>query len=172
MLSGAGMATAIPPGSAVALFDRLPERLVLEGFRRWTAGYATGDLTHWEEVWRLHAASLGTLPARLVVERLAKFVRVVRDWSICPLACFHSGCRHICRHECFALAMVASSQNRDLDCLAAAMANLIDPEGHEAAMLPALAYADVMKESDLVLMPVPKSVIEEIAGRPPHQRLH
>jgi hypothetical protein len=172
MLSGAGMASATPSGSSVALFDRLPERLVLEGFRRWTAGYATGDLSHWEEAWNLHASALGSREARLVVERLAQFVRVVRDWSLCPLGCFHSGCRHICRQECFALAMVAASQNQDLDCLAAAMANLIDPEGHEAAMLPALAYADVMKESDLLLMPVPKAVVEEIAGRPPQQRLH
>jgi hypothetical protein len=29
-----------------------------------------------------------------------------------------------------------------------------------------------MRESDLLLMPVPKTVIEEIAGRPAHERLH
>ena len=68
--------------------------------------------------------------------------------------------------------MVAASQNQDLDCLAAAMRHLLDPEGHEEAMLPALAYAEAMKDSDLMLMPVPKTVIEEIAGRPPHERLH
>ena len=39
-------------------------------------------------------------------------------------------------------------------------------------MLPALAYAEAMKDSDLMLMPVPKNVIEEIAGRPLHERLH
>ena len=81
---------------------------------------------------------------------------IVRDWSICPIACFPGGCRHICRHECFALAMVAASQNKDLDCLAAAMRHLIDPDGHEEAMLPALAYAEAMRDSDLMLMPVPQ----------------
>jgi hypothetical protein len=156
----------------VPLFDRLPERLLLEGFRRWMAGYATGDLRHWEEVWNLHAATLGTSDARILVDRLARFVRIVRDWASCPIACFPGGCRHICRQECFALAIVAAGQNKDLDCLAAAMRHLLDPEGHEEAMLPALAYAEAMKESDLLLMPVPKGVIEEIAGRPPHERLH
>jgi hypothetical protein len=145
---------------------------VLEGFRRWVAGYASGDLSHWEEAWNLYAASLGARDARGVVDRLARFVRSVRDWSVCPIACFPGGCRHICRQECFALAMVSASQNRDLDCLAAAMRHLLDPEGHEEAMLPALAFAEAMKERDLLLMPVPKVVIEEIAGRPPHQRLH
>ena len=106
------------------------------------------------------------------MDRLAKFVKTVRDWSICPVACFPGGCRHICRHECFALAMVAASQNRDLDCLASAMRHLLDPDGHEEAMLPALDYAEAMKDSDLMLMPVPKSVIDEIAGRPLHERLH
>jgi hypothetical protein len=156
----------------VPRFERRPERLVLEGFRRWMAGYATGDLTHWEEAWNLHAASLGPRDARVVVDRLARFVKIVRDWSICPIACFPGGCRHICRHECFALAMVAASQNGDLDSLAAAMRHLIDPDGHEEAMLPALAYAEAMKENNLMLMRVPKTVIEEIAGRPPHERMH
>jgi hypothetical protein len=172
MLSTAPVASAAPCGRSVALFDRLPERLVLEGFRRWMAGYSTGDLGHWEEAWNLHASSLGTRDACVVVDRLAKFVRIVRDWSICPINCFPGGCRHICRHECFALAMVAASQNRDLDSLASAMRHLLDPDGHEEAMLPALAYAEAMKESDLMLMPVPKTVIDEIAGRPPHERLH
>ena len=166
------VASAMPQGHATPVFDRLPERLVLEGFRRWIAGYASGDLRHWEEAWNLHVTSLKPADARAIVDRLAQFVRTVRDWSACPIACFPGGCRHIYRQECFALAMVAASQNQDLDCLAAAMRHLLDPEGHEEAMMPALAYAEAMKERGLLLMPVSKSVVEEIAGRPPHHRLH
>ena len=44
----APMASAHPCGRSAVLFDRLPERLVLDGFRRWMAGYSTGDLGHWE----------------------------------------------------------------------------------------------------------------------------
>ena len=53
------------------------------------------------------------------------------------------------------------------------MRHLIDPKGHEAAMLPALAYAQAMWNHELRLMPVPRQVlIEELAGRPSHERLH
>jgi hypothetical protein len=172
MRSARPVASATPTGRCVALFDRLPERLVVEGFRRWMAGYASGDLGHWEEAWNLYAGSLGPRDARVLVDRLARFVRAVRDWSICPIACFPGGCRHICRQECFALAIVAASQNQDLDCLASAMNHLLDADGHEEAMLPALAYAEAMRDSELMLMPVPRAVIEEIAGRPAHERLH
>ena len=92
--------------------------------------------------------ALGPRDARVVVDRLARFVRIVRDWSVCPISCFPGGCRHICRHECFALAIVAASQNHDLDCLSAAMRHLLDPDGHEEAMLPALAYAEAMRDSE------------------------
>jgi hypothetical protein len=70
------------------------------------------------------------------------------------------------------MAIVAASQNHDLDCLSTAMRHLIDPDRHEAAIPPALAYAEVMKENQLVLMPVPRAVIDEIAGRPMHELLH
>lgn len=29
-------------------FDRLPEKLVLEGYRRWTAGFETGSIIPWK----------------------------------------------------------------------------------------------------------------------------
>lgn len=171
-LSTAPVASAAPSGCAVTLYERRPERLVLEGFRRWMAGYNSGNLGNWEDVWNLYTLELGWRQAGLVVERLAQFVHTVRDWSICPISCFPGGCRHICRHECFALAMVASSQNQDPDSLAAAMGHLIDPQGHAAAIQPALAYAQAMRDNDLLLMPVPRHVIDDIAGRPVHERLH
>ena len=58
--------------------------------------------------------------------------------------------------------MVAAGQAGDIDCLAAAMARLLEPEGHEAAMLPALACAEALRERNLMLMPVPRLVVEEM----------
>ncbi|MYZ49727.1 hypothetical protein [Propylenella binzhouense] len=156
----------------VGLLDRVPERLLLTGIRGWMAGYASGDLRHWEDVWNLHATSLGVPAARQVVERLAAFVSMIRDCAQCPMRCFPGACPRLCRDECLALAMVSASQNADLDCLAYAMARFIDPEGQEAAMPPLVAYAEAMVEQQLRLMPVPRHVIQDIAERPPRACLH
>ena len=40
-------------------FDRLPEKLVLEGYRRWTAGFETGSIIPWEMTWGLYSEVLG-----------------------------------------------------------------------------------------------------------------
>ncbi len=156
----------------VALFDRVPERLVLMGFRGWMAGYGSGDLRHWEEVWNLHAGSLGVPAARALVERLATFVSMVRDHAQCPVRCFPGACPQICRDECFVLAMLSASQNADVDCLAYAMRQLIDPDGHEAAIHPVVAYAEAMTEQNLKLMRVPRTVVQDIAERPRRSCLH
>ncbi len=173
MLSEAPVASATPSEARVALFDRLPERLVLEGFRRWMAGYATGDLA---------PLGGGVEPAR----RLARVARTRVTSSIAwrassercatgrsvrspasPAAAATSAGTNASRWR-----IVAASQNQDLDCLSAAMRHLLDPDGHEEAMLPALAYAEAMRDSEMMLMPVPRCVIDEIAGRPLDARLH
>ncbi|SER15076.1 hypothetical protein SAMN05216548_11225 [Faunimonas pinastri] len=154
------------------LFERVPERLVLQGFRLWTAGYVSGDLKQWDDVWTIYTEALGGVRARPLVEHLAQWVASIRAWSVGPIRCFPGSCPHICRDECFALATISASQNEDLDCLAAAMGSLVDPEGIEQTMRLTVAYAEAMKENGLRLMPVPCCVIQEIAGRPPVEKMH
>ena len=166
------MGMSQPIGLGAQLSERLPETLVVEGFRQWMAGCASGNSCHWDNVCDLYAARLGAQGTRPLVHRLAHFAQAVRDWSLSPVSCFPLGCQRIGRQECLALAMVAAAQKPDGECLAAAMRHLIDPDGHEETILPALAYAEAMRDSDLMLIPVPRSVIDEIAGRPTHERLH
>ena len=154
------------------LFQRTPERLVLQGFRLWTAGYATGDLRQWDDVWTIYTEVLGANQARLMVEQLAQWVASIQAWSVGPIRCFPGSCPHVCRQECFALATISASQHEDLDCLAAAMGSLVDPEGTEQTMRQTVAFAEAMKENGLRLMPVPCCVIQEIAGRPPVEKMH
>src|SRR5690349_3609980 len=39
--------------NSAGYFDRLPEKLVLEGYRRWPAGFETGSIIPWEMTWGL-----------------------------------------------------------------------------------------------------------------------
>ena len=74
--------------------------------------------------------------------------------------------------RCFALEMVAAAQKPDGECLAAAAAHLIGPEAHETVMAEARRYAGALRERRLLLMDVPRRVVDHIAGRPAHLRLH
>ena len=59
-------------------FQRPPERLVLEGYRRWLAGYDSGSVTPWEMTQALYEELLGaaeglpsdhwTIPLELIEE--------------------------------------------------------------------------------------------------------
>jgi hypothetical protein len=161
-----------PIGLGAQLFERLPETLVIEGFRQWMAGCASGDACHWDNVCDLYAARLGAHGTRPLIHRLAHFVQAVRDWSLSPVSCFPLGCQRIGRQECFALAMVAAAQKPDGECLAAAAEHLIVPEAHEAVTAEARRYAGALRERRLLLMDVPRRVVDHVAGRPQHLRLH
>ena len=57
-----------PAGLAFA--DGDAEHLVVEGLRRWIAGYQTGSIACWELAWNLYAAKLGVARARPAGQRL------------------------------------------------------------------------------------------------------
>jgi hypothetical protein len=59
-------------------FERAPEKLVLEGYRRWMAGFETGSVAPWETTWALYAELLGPPNARKVMGELSHFVRTLR----------------------------------------------------------------------------------------------
>ena len=79
-----------PPSAALdphdgCYFERPPERLVLEGYRRWLAGYDSGSVTPWEMTQALYEELLGAAEGRRVLAELSHFVRTLRQCAACPL---------------------------------------------------------------------------------------
>ena len=66
-------------------FERPPERLVLEGYRRWLAGYDSGSVSPWEMTQALYEELLGAAEGRRVLAELSHFVRTLRQCAACPL---------------------------------------------------------------------------------------
>jgi hypothetical protein len=60
-------------------FERPPEKLVLEGYRRWMAGFETGSVTPWEMTFSLYTEMLGPKEGRLALSELSHFVRTLRQ---------------------------------------------------------------------------------------------
>lgn len=142
---------------------RQPELLVLEGYWHWLAGYISGEIQPWECVRQKYAELIGGRQARLVLSDLAHWVRVLGLSRADGLTHFPSGCAHLCRDECLALALVASAQNGDEDASLFA-ARAISSGDKSVLIIDATRdYADALVEAGQRLEPVPLHVIADIA---------
>lgn len=146
--------------------DHLPERLVVEGYRHWVAGYDTGMIDSWELATSLYERELGQREAKRLIGELSCWVRQIRRCSDCPLARFPYGSGSMCREECLAAAMVAAAQHgdrltRDVCILGFGICPLSSGVAESTA-----SFATSLDNAGLRLAPVPGTVIDTIAGRP------
>lgn len=146
-------------------FERPPEKLVLEGYRGWLAGFESGSVTPWEMTQALYEELLGAAEGRRVVAELSHFVRTLRRCASCPLKSFPKNAHHVCRDECLALGLVAALQHEDegavATCLCAMACPALSPRVAEAAV----CYADALAASRHYLLPIPQSAIADVLAR-------
>lgn len=170
------MATRIPIDASGAVtsryLERPPEKLVVEGFRRWMLGCERGSVACWERAANLYAEELGLAESSRVLGALAHWVDALRTWMDRPAGLSPSECPRLCRDECFAVTMIAACQNRDDDSLSHALARLVPPEGRGEVIRATRAFADVLAETGQILIPVPASAIREIGARPCRRQFH
>ncbi|MEZ5909127.1 MAG: hypothetical protein R3D31_10050 [Hyphomicrobiaceae bacterium] len=136
------------------------ERLVALGFRHWVCGYNTGDISCWEEAWRLYSGALGPNAARAVVGDLACWVRSVTSVAQRSIEAFPGPCRSFCRDECIAVSMIAAAQHSACPALHACAVALIGGERADAVIEDARAFAQSLKSANRILAP------ETLAARP------
>lgn len=146
-------------------FARPAETLVLEGYRRWMAGFDTGSVAPWELTYSLYCELLGSDQARRALSDLSHFVRTLRRCASCPLTSFPFGAHHICRDECLTLGLIAAMQHGDSDteklCLETIACQATGVETAQAARI----FADTLSEFDQMLLPIPLSAIEDVLAR-------
>lgn len=146
-------------------FDRPPERLVLEGYRRWLAGFESGSVTPWEMTQTLYEDLLGAAEGRRVVAELAHFVRTLRRCAACPLKSFPFNAHHVCRDECLALGLIAALQHDDRDAARTCLSAMACPALSASVAEAAVSYADALAASRHYLLPIPQSAIEDVLTR-------
>ncbi|MEI5679142.1 MULTISPECIES: hypothetical protein [unclassified Mesorhizobium] len=146
-------------------FERVPEKLVLEGYRRWMAGFETGSVAPWELTFTLYTELLGGVEGRRALGELSHYVRTLRQCAACPLRSFPFGAHHICRDECMTLGLIAAIQHNDdgaaRACLGAmACTPLHGPIGEAAA-----SFAEILSGLQQFLLPIPQGAIEDVLSR-------
>jgi hypothetical protein len=153
-------------------FERPPEKLVLEGYRNWTAGFETGSVAPWEIAWRLYADTLGDVGGRRALAELSYFIRTLGRCSHCPLRAFPFGARHVCRDECLTLGLIAACQHRDTDAADICLAALACPSRLADLAVAAADFAGTLLALEQRLLPIPSSAIEDILARAARKTVH
>jgi hypothetical protein len=127
------------------------ETLVVEGLRRWLAGYQSGSIECWEMAWTLYAGRLGVTRARHAVSGLSAFARALNGWAKCGLSILPYDCPHRCAHECLAVALVAVWQRGDREAATNIAEELVISGGLPFTLEAAANFADTLRRLDLVL---------------------
>jgi hypothetical protein len=146
-------------------FDRPPEKLVLEGYRRWLAGYESDSVTPWEMTQTLYEELLGAAEGRRVVAELSHFVRTLRRCAACPLKSFPFNAHHVCRDECLALGLIAALQHDDEGAAAICLSAMACPALSANVAEAAASFADALAAARHYLLPIPQSAIEDVLTR-------
>jgi hypothetical protein len=153
-------------------FERAPEKLVLEGYRRWMAGYETGSVAPWETTWALYAELLGPTNARRAMGELSHFVRTLRQCAACPLRSFPFGAHHVCRDECLTLGLIAAHQHRHREAAEICLSVMSCPTRCGEVDAAAASFADTLASLDHHLLPIPASAIEDVVARATRTTIH
>lgn len=156
-------------GSNSSYFERLPEKLALEGYRRWTAGFETGSVIPWEMTWALYTDVLGADAGKKLIAELSQFIRVLRHCALCPLRAFPFDSQHICREECLTLALISSLQNGNQDITELCLSSISCKSRCRDVEVAASNFANALAEFGQTLLPIPASALQ-IALEPMHKR--
>lgn len=148
------------------ILARQPERVLVEGCRTWIAGFATRCIDCWDIGWDMCAREVGARDARRLSADLFAFVRVANAATDRPILTMSYGCSMLSRDECLLLAAVAGQQNADRASAFAAARHLAG-EGADTVAAAAGLLAAALQQMHQHLLPVPRFVVEDVAGRPP-----
>jgi hypothetical protein len=153
-------------------FERQAEKLVLEGYRHWTAGFETGSVIPWEMAWTIYTKELGLAKAKRAVTELSHFIRTLHFNAACRLKAFPYGSTHICREECLLLGLISALQNND-DTTRDVCIDALVCDGRVGEVLEAaLDYAQAMTELNQILLPVPHYAVACLLSPKGHQIFH
>jgi hypothetical protein len=164
------MAVVIAHRNAPVLARRA-ERVLVEGCRSWIAAVENRCLDCWDAGWDVCAREIGARDARRLAGEFWAFARAARDAAGRPLATFPSGASVLSRDECLLLAAVAARQNGEPAVALLAGRHLGGARGEGLAEAAGL-LGETLQSVDQQLLPVPGTVVEEIATRPPAFRFH
>jgi len=157
------MASVLPgySGTNQTYHERTPERLVLEGYRHWSAGFDTQSIAPWEMAFLLYREELGAEDGKRALAELSHYVRTLKACSTCPLRSYPFHSRHLCLEECLSIGLIAGMQHDD-GTSDVCLQHMACPLRENEIATAAKTFAMVLSDLGQRLLPVPPTVIKEI----------
>ncbi|GAB4353731.1 MAG: hypothetical protein Kow0026_11930 [Oricola sp.] len=152
-------------GDSAAYFSRPPERLVLEGYRHWAFGVATGNRAAWQRAAGLYRDIIGVPGAGAALDALSEFVSTLGRCAACPLRTFESGSHHVCRDEVLVMGLIAGIQNHDDAAAELCLTELSCATRCDEVAMAAGSFALVLRGLGKTLLPIPACVVRDILAR-------
>jgi hypothetical protein len=146
------------------IFDYRPERLALTGYRCSMAAYDHGDAACWDELWSSYVEDGGLDFACAIMGRLQHFVRSLRP-ALAGCHYYPRNCRRLCVQEGLVLGLLAAQQHGKLAEARCAVLGLLHGsmlDQEPAVLLAAQQYANGLSEAQMLLLPVPLTVIQSL----------
>ncbi|WP_349359188.1 hypothetical protein [Stappia sp.] len=128
------------------------EHLVVEGLRRWLAGYQTGNISCWEDAWSLYAGRLGVARARVAVSGLSAYARAINGWAKCGFCLMPHDCPRRCAHEAMAVEALAAWQRGNREAATGIVEELVVSPGLPSTLEATAFFADSLRRVDLRLV--------------------
>lgn len=145
--------------------DRAPEKLVLQGYRLWSLGMATQQLTHWEDAWNLFAGTLGSDDGRSAMDAMVKFVRTLGRCAACPLKTHAPESAWLCQDEVLVLGLIAGIQHGDDEAVNFCLNALSCATRCHDVELAAGEFALTLRSLNKRLLPISLDVLADALGR-------
>ena len=153
--------------NAVGYPERLPEILVLEGYRCWTLGLAMRSTDPWTDAQILYRGVLGDDQAEQAIISLVGFVKTLGICATCPLRMCRPGSRVISRDETLVMGTIAGIQNADKMAVDYCLGKLCCRDVCDEVALSAGLFALNLRAMKQTLLPVTVESIIEIVDGPP-----
>jgi hypothetical protein len=145
---------------------RLPEHLVLEGYRGGLSAFSCSNAAGLDDVLALYRGTVGEKSAGPLISTCVDFLGTLGRCAVCHLGFFPAGTMHLCRDEALVLALIAAVQHGDEDAQLAAARGLSCQYRAPALAVSAGTFGLVLKGCGQTLLPVPSDVVDSLIARP------
>lgn len=152
---------------------KMPETLVLKGYRYWSLGIATQDVDLWNKAWNLFATKLQKENAKACMHALIMFIKTLGVCATCPLKTLQPACQELCRDECLVLGLISGLQHGNDEAVDFCLRTLTCPTKCDEVAFAAGEFALALKTAGFLLIPIPAYTLMDITyEQMPSKALH